>query len=79
MAHDKGNFIFLGIFMYKYVHKLLPAELNTRFAFVKNSHSHHTRAASSNHLTLPLPKSDLLERNLLYADQKLCNLLLKQL
>ena len=43
---------FLGIFMYKYVHKLLPAELHMRFAFVKDSHSYNIRAASSYHLTL---------------------------
>ena len=59
--------------MYKYVHKSLPAELHMRFAYVKDSHSYNTRAAFSNHLTLPLPKSNLLKRNLLYAGPKLWN------
>ena len=65
--------------MYKYVHKLLPAELNTWFAFVKDSHSYTTRAAFSNYLTLPLPKSNLLKRDLLNAGPKLWNSLLKEL
>ena len=64
--------------MYKYVHKLLPAELNSWFAFVKYSHSYNTRAAFSNYLTLPLPKFNLLKRNLPYAGPKLWNSIPKE-
>ena len=60
---------FLGIFMYKCVHKLSPAEPNTCtwIAFVKDSHSYNARLAFSNYLTIPLPNSNLLKRNLIYA------------
>ena len=70
---------FLGIFIYKYVHKLLPAELHMRFAFVNDSHSYNTRAAFCNYLTLTLPKSNLTKRNLLYDLPKLWNSLPNEL
>ena len=60
-------YYFLGILMYKFVKKQLPPTLQNLFTYVNEIHNHSTRASNSKDIALPLPRTEVLRRNLSYS------------
>ena len=53
--------------MYKFVKKQIPPTLQNLFTFVNEIHNHSTRASNSKDIALPLPRTEVLRRNLSYS------------
>ena len=64
---------FVGIIMFKYVNSLLPANLANMFNLVRNTHHYSTRSSSSNDIALPLPRTQMFKRMLLFNGPKVWN------
>ena len=53
--------------MHKFIKKQLPPMLQNLFTFVNEIHNHSTRALNSEDIALPLPRTEVLKRNLSYS------------